>query len=80
MSDMPKEIWAWRGHLVDSYGPLIIRAKEHEMDKPSVKYIRADIHEARVTELLESNNALLERARLAEERARDLERLMDPAF
>lgn len=38
-----------------------------------VKHIRADIHEARVQELLE-------RASLAEERARDLERLMDPAF
>ena len=34
---------------------------------------RTDIHESRVQELLESNNALLERARKAEERVKELE-------
>ena len=33
------------------------------------EYIRADLHQARVEELLKSNNELLERARKAEQQA-----------
>lgn len=42
---------------------------------PSVPYIREDIHDNRVTELLHANNALLERAREAERKLEELKKV-----
>ena len=74
MNKMPKEIWAvpYSTDLQDGEWdttqwipcPFVKNDKRPEGE---TKYTRTDIHQARVQELLESNNALLERARKAEE-------------
>lgn len=64
MNDMPEKIWA--GIYCDDKEWAL---KENPGATP---YIRADIHESRVSDLLEANNRYLERARLAEAKISDV--------
>src|SRR4051794_1675681 len=60
---MPDQIWVWRPEILLH---LDLCASSHPKDVPGVRYVRADLHDRRVTELLTANNELLERARTAE--------------
>lgn len=39
MSEMPKEVWAWKSHLMEGE----ISAKARQMDAPAERYIRANV-------------------------------------
>src|SRR3954452_16098035 len=60
---LPDELWAWWPEILLH---LDLCASSHPKDAPGVRYVRADLHDRRVTELLTANNELLERARKAE--------------
>ena len=48
-----------------------------DVELDASEYVRADIHDRRVTELLEYNNSVLERARKAEAELAEMNRIFD---
>lgn len=65
MSDMPGTIWVHEYRSSYTHDVAFEGCTENTRDDQEL-YIRADIHERRVSDLLEANNLYLERAREAE--------------
>lgn len=64
MSDFPEKVICY--YPVSSLAPMEVCTELGWPDLQQAEFIRRDIHESRISDLLEANNCYLERARAAE--------------